>query len=72
MTPWTVAHQVPSCLWDSQYWSGLTFAPPGDPPDPGIELVSPVSSALAGRLFYPSAIWEARCTKYGPMNMLVD
>ena len=34
-----------------EYWSGLPFASPGDLPDPGIELVSFVSPALAGRLF---------------------
>ena len=26
-----------------EYWSGLTFLPPGDPPDPEIEPVSPAS-----------------------------
>ena len=31
-----------------EYWSGLSFSPPGDLPNPGIELVSPVSPALAG------------------------
>jgi len=31
-----------------EYWSGLTFAPLQDLPDPGIEPVSPASSALAG------------------------
>ena len=30
-------------------WSGLPFPLPGDLPDPGIELVSPASPALAGR-----------------------
>ena len=29
-----------------EYWNGLSFPPPGDLPDPGIELVSPVSPAL--------------------------
>ena len=29
-----------------EYWSGLTFLPPGDLPDPGIEAASPVSPAL--------------------------
>ena len=33
------------------YWTKLPFLPPGDPPDPGIELLSPASAALAGRLF---------------------
>jgi len=31
-----------------EYWSGLPFPSPGDPPHPGIE---PGSPALAGRLF---------------------
>ena len=29
-----------------EYWSGLSFPPPRDLPDPGIELKSPVSPAL--------------------------
>ena len=33
-----------------EYWSGLPFLPPGDPPDPGIKLTSLVSPALAGGL----------------------
>jgi len=28
------------------YWSGLTFPPPGDLPDPGIKPTPPVSTAL--------------------------
>ena len=31
-----------------EYWSGLPFPSPGDPPDPGIK---PQSHALAGRFF---------------------
>ena len=34
-----------------EYWSGLPFPPPGDLPDPGIELTSLVSPALVGRFF---------------------
>ena len=34
-----------------EYWSGLPFPPPGDHLDPGIELTSPVSHALACRFF---------------------
>ena len=34
-----------------EHWSGLPFPIPGDLPDPGIELVSPASPALAGRFF---------------------
>ena len=32
-------------------WSRLPFPPPGDLPNPGIEPMSPVSPALAGRFF---------------------
>ena len=48
----TAAHQAPLSMGFSrqEHWSGLTFPPPGDPPDPGIE---PASPALAGRFFTP-------------------
>ena len=39
-----------------EYWSGLPFPTPGDLPNPGIELVSLTSLALAGRFF---TTWEA-------------
>ena len=47
---WTVAHQAPLSMGFSrqEYWSGLLFTPPGDLPDLGIELRSPVSPALQG------------------------
>ena len=50
VTPWTVAHQAPLSMGLSQqeYLSGLPFLAPGDPPDPGIE---PMSPALAGGFF---------------------
>ena len=34
---------APMELSRQEYWSGLPFPPPGDLPDPGIELSSPVS-----------------------------
>ena len=34
-----------------EYWSELPTPPPGDLPDPGIKLASPVAPALAGGLF---------------------
>ena len=48
MTAWTVGPQAPlSMRFSSQeYWSGLPFPPPGDLPNPGIELRSPVSPGL--------------------------
>ena len=41
-----------------EYWSGLPFPSPGDLPDPGIELMSLVSLALAGRFFTTSTTWN--------------
>ena len=34
-----------------EYWSGLPFPPPGDLPNPGMEPVPLVSSALASGFF---------------------
>ena len=47
-TPWTVAHQAPLSMGfpRQEYWNGLPFASPEDLPDPGIEPVFPISSAL--------------------------
>ena len=52
-TPWTVARQAPLSMGFSrqEYWRGLPFPPPGDLPDPGIELDALVSPALAGGFF---------------------
>ena len=50
VTPWTVAHQAPLSMRFSrqEFWSGLTFPPPGDLPDPGIK---PTPPALPGGFF---------------------
>ena len=42
VTPWTVARQAPLSTGFSrqEYWSGLPRPPPGDLPNPGIELRS--------------------------------
>ena len=46
-TLWTVAHQALLSMEFSrqEYWSGLSFPPPGDLPDPGIEVGTPESQA---------------------------
>ena len=51
--PWTVGHQAPLSIEFSrqEYWSGVLFPTPGDLPDTGIKLVSPVSPTLAGGFF---------------------
>ena len=53
-TPWTVATTF-LCPWDSpgKKTSELSFPPPGDLPDLGIETASPASPTLAGW-----ATWE--------------
>ena len=45
---WTIMHQALLSMGypRQEYWSGLPFPPPGDLPDPGIELRSPMSPAL--------------------------
>ena len=52
-TPWTVTRQAPLSMGLSrqEYWGGFPFPPLENLPDPGIESVSPASSALAGRFF---------------------
>ena len=47
-----------SGLSRQEYWSGLPCSPPGDLPDPGIELRPLTSPGLAGRFFSTSATWE--------------
>ena len=49
-TPWTIAHQHPLSMGfhRQEYWKGLSFPSPGDPPDTGME---PVPPALAGGFF---------------------
>ena len=51
-TPLAVTSQAPLSIFPrQQYWSGLTFPPPGDLSNPGIEPESPVSPALVCRFF---------------------
>ena len=61
LTLWTVALQAPLSMGFSrqEYWNELPFPPPGDRPDPGIELTSLLSPALAGRFFTIRVTWEA-------------
>ena len=60
-TPWTVAHQAPLSMGFSrqEYWRGLPWLPPEDLLDPGNELTSLMSPALAGRFFTTCTTWEA-------------
>ena len=57
MTLWTVACQATLSMGFSrqEYWRGLPYTPPGDLPDPGIELVY----YLAGGFFTTEPLEEA-------------
>ena len=51
VTPWTVAKQaLPSMGFSRQeYWNGLPFPSPGDPPDPGIKPFPALATGLFTR-----------------------
>ena len=55
-TPWTAVCQAPLSMGFSrqEYWSGLPFPSPGDPPYSGTE---PMSPALADGFFTTCTIW---------------
>ena len=59
-TPWTIAQPPLSVGFSRQeYWSGLSCPPPGGLLDPGIELASLASPAVAGEFFITSSTWVA-------------
>jgi hypothetical protein len=53
------SRQLENSLGNSNYWSQLPCPPSGDFPDPGIELMSLKSPALADQFFTTSATWKA-------------
>ena len=44
-TPWIIARQAPLSMGFSQqeHWSGFSYPPPGDLPNPGIEPQPPIT-----------------------------
>ena len=54
VTPWTAAHQAPLSVGFSrqEYWRGLLCPPPGELPDPQIELASLMSPCIGRRVLY--------------------
>ena len=58
---WIVTHQAPLSMDFSRqkYWSRLPFPSPRDLPDPGIKLVSSMSSCIGRQILYHCATWEA-------------
>ena len=69
-TLWTLACKAPLSMGFSrqEYWSRLPFPLPGDFPDPGIELVSLASPALAGKFFTTIADKLIFKKSHGKMN----
>ena len=63
VTPWTEAHQPPLSLGfpRQEHWSGLSFASPGDLPNPGVRPAPRAScvSCTGRRTLYHCATWEA-------------
>ena len=60
VTSWTIACQAPLSMiffWQ-EYWSGLPCPPPGDLPNPEIELAS-LASHVWWQILYFWATWEA-------------
>ena len=53
-----------------EYWSGLLCPPLGDIPDPGVELTSLMSPALAGGFFATGATWEAGPVFHTGINLI--
>ena len=68
---WTVARQAPLSVGfpRQEYWSGLPCPPPGDLPNPGIDLTSlpsfwlwrPEGSLHCRRVHYNWATWKLQC-----------
>ena len=69
-SPWTLAYQAPLSVEFSrqEHWSGLSFPPPRDLPDPGIEPVSPASPAVAGRFFTFEPPEKPNCSYVDPIS----
>ena len=68
VTPWTVTHRAPLSMGFSRqkYWSGLPCPPPGDLPDPRIELVSLKSPPWTGAFCPPGKPWEMAKVGFEP------
>ena len=65
-TQWSVARRAPLSMEFSrqEYWRGLPSPTPGDLTNPGIDLTSLVSPALAGR-FFTSVLEKVKSTRNG-------
>ena len=50
-------------ILQQEYWNGLSFPPPEDLPDPGIEPLSPVT-CIGRQILYHYATWEITLPYY--------
>ena len=73
-TPWTIAHQAPlfTELSRPEYYSELPFPILGDIPDPGIELASLASPALADWFFATAPPRKSQGTTVGSAVVSVE
>ena len=65
-TLWAVAHQAPLSMGFSKqkYWNRLPWPPPGDIPNPRIELVPLMSPALVDGFFTTEPQGKPHINKY--------
>jgi len=59
VTPWSLPGSSVHGILQARILEGLPCLPSGDLPNSGIEPLSLMSPALAGRFFTTSATWEA-------------
>ena len=66
-----VACQAPLSMgfFSQEYWGRLPCPPPENLPNPGIELASLTSLAVAGGFFITSTTWEAAFYQYHYPNV---
>ena len=67
-TPWTAVRQAPLSMgfFRQEYWCGLPCTPLRHLLHPGMEPMSLMSLALAGRIFTTSTTWEAQIIPLHP------
>ena len=71
-TPWTVVLQAPLSTGfpRQEYWSGLPFPSPGDPPNPGIEPKAPALKADSLLLSHQGFLNRTSASLYAHCNTL--
>ena len=69
--PWTIAPEAPLSMKfpRQEYWSGLSFPPSGDLPNPGIEPMSLDSLASAGVFFITAPLGKPLTCSCSPPKL---